>query len=484
MDSLIICFICAFPLILVLFFLTKSNSGKLPPGPTPLPIIGNLLQLSTKPHKSLAKLADIHGPIMSLKLGQITTIVISSATLAKEILQTHDLNLSDRTIPDAIRAQDHHLSMEWLPLGAKWRNLRKICSSYIFAIQKLDLKRDLRRSKIQQLIVGVGQSCQEGKAINLGQASFGTMLNTLSSSIVSLDLSDSSSDRAKEFTEAFKSILYEAGKPNVSDFFPFLRKLDPQGIRHRTGVYFGKLLGIFDGMIDERLELRKQPGYVPADDVLDILLTLNDEAKISSEILDRECLKHLFMLLLIAGSGTTSSTLESAMAELIQNPKTLSKARTELEQTIGKGKVVDELDITRLPYLQAIVKETFRLHQPVPLLIPRKARANVEIRGFIIPKGAQIMVNVYAIGRDGNTWKDPNSFMPERFLDSDIDVKGHNFELIPFGAGRRMCPGLPLAIRMLYPMLGSLINMFDWKIEDGSVPMRVIPYTFLNQKCI
>ncbi|XP_065858081.1 geraniol 8-hydroxylase-like [Euphorbia lathyris] len=478
MDLLIICFLCAFTFISALHFFAistkKSTSGKLPPGPFPLPIIGNLLQLGNEPHKSLAKLANIHGPIMSLKLGQITTIVISSATLAKETLQTHDLNLSDRTVPDAIRAQDHHLSMEWLPLGAEWRNLRKICSSYIFAIQKLDLNRDLRRQKIEQLIGDIQECCREGKAVSIGEAAFGTMLNTLSSSIVSLDLSDSSSDRAREFKEAFQSILHEAGKPNLSDFFPFLRKIDPQGIRRRTSIHFGKLLGIFDGMIDERIELRKQKGYITGDDVLDILLNLNDEAN-TSEILDRESIKHLFTVLFVAGSGTTSSTLESAMTELIRNPKTLLKLRTEIEQTIGKRRVVDESDISRLPYLQAVVNETFRLHPPVPLLIPRKAKSDVDMCGFIIPKGAQIMVNAWAIGRDGNTWKHPNSFMPERFLESDIDVWSRSFELIPFGGGRRICPGLPLATRVLHPMLGSLINIFGWKTEYGSGPVRVIP---------
>ncbi|WCJ26089.1 Cytochrome P450 76T24 [Euphorbia peplus] len=470
MELFMIFLFSAFTLLPALYFLTRSTEsstpGRLPPGPTPLPIIGNLQQLGSQPHRSLAKLATIHGPIMSLKLGQNKTIVISSATLAKETLQTHDLNLSDRTIPDAINAQGHNQSVEWLPVGAEWRNLRKIFNSYIFANQKLDLNRDLRGRKIQQLIADVGECSREGKAVNLGQAAFGTMLNTLSSSIVSLDLSDSSSDRVREFKEVFRSIMNEVGKPNLSDYFPVLRKIDPQGIRRRTSVYFGKLLGIFDRMIDERLEVRKQPGYIPADDLLDILLTLNDEAKSSSEILDRECIKHLFLVLFVAGSDTTSTTLEWAMTQLLRNPKTLSKVQIELEQTIGKGKVLDESEIVRLPYLQAVVKETFRLHPPVPLLLPRKAGIDTEMCGFIIPKGAQIMVNVWAIGRDGSSWKDPDSFVPERFLDSDIDVRGRNFELLPFGGGRRICPGLPLASRMLHLMLGSLVNNFDWKIED------------------
>ena len=155
------------------------------------------------------------------------------------------------------------------------------------------------------------------------------------------------------------------------------------------------------------------------------------------------------------------------MAELLRNVEAMAKAKLELEQVIGKGNPIEESDISRLPYLQAIVKETFRLHPAAPLLVPRKAEADVEINNYIIPKGAQVLVNVWAIGRDPSLWENANSFMPERFLESEIDVKGRNFELLPFGGGRRICPGLSLAVRMLHLMLGSLIHTFDWKLEDG-----------------
>ena len=158
------------------------------------------------------------------------------------------------------------------------------------------------------------------------------------------------------------------------------------------------------------------------------------------------------------------------MAELLHNPEALSRAKAELEQVIGKGNQVKESDIPQLPYLLAIIKETLRLHPAVPFLLPRKAGADVEINGYIIPKGAQVLVNAWAIGRDPSSWDNAKSFMPERFLGSEIDVKGRNFEFLPFGGGRRTCPGLPLAVRMLHLMLGSLIQDFDWKLEDGIKP--------------
>ncbi|KAL9433028.1 hypothetical protein AB3S75_027940 [Citrus x aurantiifolia] len=443
----------------------KAGSRKLPPGPMPYPVIGNLLELGAKPHRSLAKLSKIYGPVMSLKFGQVTTVVISSATTAREILQNQDTSFYNRTVPDALRAHQHdEFSMGWLPLSTPRTNLRKICNSHIFTTQKLDANQHLRRKRIQQLLAYAQENCRAGKAIDIGQAAFNTTLNFLWNTIFSVDLADHSSDTAREFRDMVWGIMAEAGKPNLSDHFPVLKKLDPQGIRRRMTKHFGKMLEVFDCLIDQRMKLRQEHGSTEYKDILDTLLNIMDDKNVE---IDRNYIKHLFLDLFAAGADTTSNTLEWAMTELLCNPEALSKTRLELEQTIGKGNPIDESDIIRLPYLQAVVKETFRLHPAVPLLLPRKASTNTQVASYTIPKDAQVLVNVWAIGRDEGIWENPCSFMPERFLGSDMDVKGQNFELIPFGAGRRICPGLPLAIRMLYLMLGSLINSFDWKFEDG-----------------
>ena len=156
------------------------------------------------------------------------------------------------------------------------------------------------------------------------------------------------------------------------------------------------------------------------------------------------------------------------MAEILRNSETiLVKAKAELNQVVGKGKVIEEADISRLPYLQCIVKETARLHPPAPFLIPRQVQEEVQLCGYTVPKNSQVLINAWSIGRDPLIWKNSLSFEPERFLNSEVDVNGHNYKLIPFGAGRRKCPGLPLAMRMVPVMLGSLINCFDWKLEGG-----------------
>ncbi|KAF3953762.1 hypothetical protein CMV_020826 [Castanea mollissima] len=177
-----------------------------------------------------------------------------------------------------------------------------------------------------------------------------------------------------------------------------------------------------------------------------------------------------FLHSFIAGMDTTSSIVEWAMALLLQKPEKMVKAQDELEEVLGNNKKVQESDISKSHYLQAIVKETFRLHPPAPFLVPRKAVTDVEICGFIVPKNAQLLINVWAMGRDLSIWPSPNLFMPERLLENGIEFKGQDFELIPFGAGRRICPGLPLANRMVHLMLASLVHNFAWKLPDEMKP--------------
>ncbi|MBA0740414.1 hypothetical protein Gogos_013616 [Gossypium gossypioides] len=449
----------------------KSSQRKLPPGPWPKPIIGNLFDLGDKPHRSLAKLAQIHGPVMSLKLGSILTIVVSSETTAKEILQKQDLTFCNRTIVDAVRASQHYeVGLPWIPVSPLWRTLRKVCNTHIFASIKLDANEYLRRNKIQELIANVSESCLKGEAVNIGQAAFDTTINLLSNTVFSMDLVDPNSSIAREFKKTVRGMMDEAGTPNLADFFPLLRKIDPQGVRRRMTVRYENLLNLFGNIFDERLQSRKSQDYTASNDVLDTLLHIIED---NIEELNKTHVLHLFLVLFVAGTDTTSSTLEWAMAELLQNPQVLLKAKKELNQAIEKGKPIKESDINHLPYLQAIIKETFRMHPVVPLLLPRRAGSDADLCGFKVPKGSQVLVNVWAIGRDPSIWENPNSFMPERFLGLEIDVKGRDFGLIPFGAGRRICPGLPLANRMLHLMLGSLINSFGWKLEGGISPNKI-----------
>ncbi|OMO80994.1 Cytochrome P450 [Corchorus olitorius] len=289
--SWLLCLVFLLVLVQALYSIT-GRSKKLPPGPPTIPIFGNLFQLGDKPHKSLAKLAKTYGDIMTLKLGQKTTIVVSSAAMAKQILQKHDAVFSDRTIPDAFRALQHHQAgMAWLPISMPtWRHLRKICNLQIFTSQKLNANQYLRQRKVEQLVADVHHSCRVGEAVDIGQAAFRTTLNFMSNTIFSFDLADSVDQTAQEFREIVQAIKQELGKPNFGDYFPFLSNLDLQGIRHRMTIHFGKLMNLFDRLIDERLELRKMKDYISTNDLLDNLLDIN-------ELHDTTLINHLLLVL-------------------------------------------------------------------------------------------------------------------------------------------------------------------------------------------
>ncbi|CAI0409472.1 unnamed protein product [Linum tenue] len=211
----------------------RAPAGKLPPGPTRVPIIGNLHNLGPNPHKSLADLAKVHGPLMSLKLGRVTTIVASSPAMAKEILQKHDKVLSNRHVNLAMEALDHHkFSLPLLPVESKyWRNLRKVCNSYIFTAQRLDSNEELRRVKVAELVEGVRRNAS-GEAIDVARVAFRATLNAMSSTILSMDLADEErSEAAREFKELARGIMEDCATPNLGDFFPLLARMDLQGSR-------------------------------------------------------------------------------------------------------------------------------------------------------------------------------------------------------------------------------------------------------------
>ncbi|KAI4371958.1 hypothetical protein MLD38_010247 [Melastoma candidum] len=340
----------------------------------------------------------------------------------------------------------------------------------MFSFAKLDSNKHLRMEQVRRLIQDVATCAQDGRAVNIGQVSFRTTLNLLSNTVFSVDLEGSvGGSRIGELKELVANIMTEAGSPNIADFFPALKRWDPQGRKRRLEAYFGRMLDIFYEIMEKRMDGRGKDGWRRKDDVLEILLDICQDE--DENAVDFVLIKHMFLDVFIAGTDTTSSTMEWAMTELLLSPEKLYKAQSELRDVTDKGNLVDESDLLCLPYLKAVITETFRLHPPVPFLLPRIAGEEKRVGEYVVPKGAQVLVNVWGMGRDPRVWgKNAEEFVPERFLGSQIDVKGRDFELLPFGAGRRICPGMQLAIRMLHVMLGSLLRNFNWKLEDSIAP--------------
>lgn len=265
--ELISCMLFLFlSLSLLLLFNSKRSSSrqwknKRPPGPKGYPLIGNLLEMGDKPHQSLAILAASHGPIMRLKLGQMTTIVISSAAMAKQVLQTHDQALSDRTVPHSSTVYDHDkLGFPWLPVSDLWRTLRKVCNNHMFSHNALDSHEPIRRNNVGRLLADIRRSAHNGESVDIERAVFGAAFNMLSNTIFSVDLADPNSEWAKEFKETVWGILEESGKFDVGDYFPVLKWMDLRGSRRRMMVYIKKFLDMIGEMIEERFRRQEFAG--------------------------------------------------------------------------------------------------------------------------------------------------------------------------------------------------------------------------------
>lgn len=168
----------------------------------------------------------------------------------------------------------------------------------------------------------------------------------------------------------------------------------------------------------------------------------------------------------MAGTDTSSKTIEFAMAEIMNQPEVMKKVQEELERVIGKDNIVEESQIYELPYLQAVMKETLRLHPTLPLLVPHLSSEACTVGGYTIPKGTRVIVNVWAIHRDPSNWENPLKFDPDRFLNGKWDYTGCDFNYFPFGSGRRMCVGTGMAERMVMYSLATLMHSFDWKLPQ------------------
>ncbi|KAG6784705.1 hypothetical protein POTOM_010405 [Populus tomentosa] len=319
---------CLYVPIASILLRRKSGCTVLPPGPRQLPIIGNILALGDKPHRTLAKLSQTYGPLMTLKLGRITTIVISSPNIAKEALQKHDQALSSRTVPDALRVH-HKNSTLWLPASTHWKFLRKLTATQMFTPQRLDASQALRGKKVQELLEYVHENCNNGHAVDIRRSVFTTSLNLISNTFFSLDIANYNSDLSQEFSDLVVGVTEQIGKPNIADYFPILRLVDPQGVRRKTSNYLKRLAQIFDSIINERTRPSSSVASKASHDILDALLILAKENNTELSSTD-------IQVLLIVRSGV-AGLLSGPVKELDETAEATVEATMEDADLCARG---------------------------------------------------------------------------------------------------------------------------------------------------
>ncbi|KAI3767045.1 hypothetical protein L2E82_17126 [Cichorium intybus] len=488
MELILVLFLLlSLPVLYLLPKTIKNRSKNSPPGPLGLPFIGNLHQIHhSSLHTSLWQLSKSYGPIVSLNLGFIPAIVVSSARLVKEVLKTQDIIFCNR--PSLIGQQKvsyNGLEVIFSPCNEYWREMRKVLMLHLLGPKRVECFRYIREDEVSSAMKKIHELALSSEPVNLSEL----MKNVASTLMMRVGFGKRYQDEREK--KVLLRLLTEV-QAMMAEFFvsdmwpglPFMGLVDRLlGKMDRLDKCFQYFDAFYQELIDDHLTSPKPKPHEKGEDFIDILLRLKEEQLVN---LTYDHIKGLLMDVLVAGTDTNTATVVWAMTALIKNPNAMKKAQEEVRNVVGKKGKVDEDDLPKLIYLKAVVKEIFRLYPPVPLLVPRETSKDTVLHGYKIKAKTLVFVNVLAIGRDPETWERPEEFLPERFLGSNIDFKGNDFELIPFGAGRRICPGISMGVVTVDLMLANLVYLFDWGLPNGTnkedIDFDVFPGITMHKK--
>ncbi|WJX37488.1 hypothetical protein P8452_25248 [Trifolium repens] len=444
-----------------------SSTKRIPPGPLKLPIIGNIINLiTTNPPRKLRDLSKIYGPLMHLQLGVVFFVVVSSPEVAREVLKTHDINFASRPHLLAVEiAAYNSTGMAFSPYGNYWRQLRKICAIELLSSRRVKSLWPVRENEIRSLLKKVASN--EGSEFNLTQEVISMVYTFTSKAAFGKKYLEQ-----EEFISVVKQLIKLAGGFYIGDLFPSAKWIQNlSGMRPKLEKLSQQLDRILEKIINDHKDTRSRKANKDVaeaeEDLIDCLSKFEDSGSDEYFYLTTDNIKAIILDVFTAGGETAATTINWAMAEMIKEPRVLKKAQAEVREGFNRRGGVEEAAIDEFKYLKAIIKESLRLHPSVPLLLPRECRQVCEINGYHIPIKSRVLVNAWAIGRDPKYWTDPDKFYPERFIDSSIDYRGTHFEYIPFGAGRRICPGMNYGMANVEQTLALLLYHFDWRLHNG-----------------
>ncbi|KAK9157107.1 hypothetical protein Scep_003681 [Stephania cephalantha] len=459
--------------------LIKPKYAPEPPGAWP--IIGHLpiLVSAKQPHRAFAALAEKHGPAFLLRMGMSPMLIVSSREVAKECYTAKDHVFATRPVTTAgkLMAYDHSV-MGFTPFGTYWREIRKIATVELFSARRIGMLKPVRQSEVSLWMKGLHEKwVQNGNSsvsVELKTQLEELTFNLLTQMVAGKRYYGSNVAKADEkmaglFRHAVQQFNYHLGNSEMYDALPFMAWLDFKGDAKAMKNTQKDLDYIMQTWLDEhRVKADQMRGDAINNtrDFLDVLVMMEKTGQFSSAIKDIDTtIKALALTQLVAGVDSMANTMVWVLALLLNNPEMLAKAQIELDTNVGKDRLVEESDIPNLNYLQALLKETLRMYPVGPLLVPHEAMEDCDVGGYFVPRGTGLFINAWTIQRDPNVWAEPDRFQPERFLTTnvDMDVKGQSYELLPFGSGRRSCPGVGLALQVMHLTLARILQAFELK---------------------
>lgn len=460
-------------ILLVLYCLVKwkksTNSTRNPPSPSnSWPIIGHLHLLGGLPHIALGKLADKYGPIFMIKLGANRALVVSTAQTAKECLAGNNdrvfLNRPKTIFVDHLAYDSAMLGFS--QYGQYWREIRRITTLELLSNHRIEMFRNVRISEVRSSMKILSAAGSE--PVDMKQWFNDISMNTIVRLISGKSLKEVyQGEKYNDCAKALRDFFELAAVFVPADAFPFLRRFDIGGYEKTMKKVAKQIDEMADGWLEEHKRRRKYREIQENQDFMDVMLDIFEKGNEKPSEFDADrVIKATCMAMILAAADTTAVTLIWALSLLLNNKDVLKKAQVELDTVVGKERQVEESDLKKLVYLQAVIKETQRLYPAGPLSVPRESITDCTVSGYHIPAGTQLFVNLYKIHRDPQVWEDPTSFQPERFLTTykDFDVRGQNYEYMPFGSGRRICPGISYAVQVMQFTLANLLHGFEISI--------------------
>ncbi|KAI9169993.1 hypothetical protein LWI28_020805 [Acer negundo] len=443
----------------------------LPPSPPALPIIGHLHLLTPALYNSFFNLSSKYGPLLYLHLGAARCLLVSSASMASEVFKTHDLAFSSRPLfAFADKLLYGTSGFITAPYGDYWRFMKKLCVTELLGVKQLERSRTIRHKELRRLVAKViEKATSKDQVLDVGGELMRLTNNVTCRMVMSTRCSGDDDDgEAEKCKELVKESFELAAKLCFGDVLGPLKKLG-------FWIYEKQALNVskrYDELLEKVLKEHEEgDGEREGDeDLMDILLKVYKDKKAEVKI-TRIHIKAFFLDLFIAGTDTTAEAMQWTIAELLNHPHAFKKVRQEIESVIGRTRLVEETDIPSLPYLQAVVKEALRLYPPGPVTT-RECRQKCRIKGFDIPEKTAVAINLYAIMRDPDAWENPDEFRPERFLIPSRDQEQKLFNFVPFGRGRRGCPGSMLAFAVMNTVIAAMVQCFDWNVNGDKVDMQ------------